>query len=158
MSEAHVREFGKWSILEPPFEWGNNIFVGHFVHIRPNVEIGDNTEIRDHCYLAEGCKIGANTRIMQKCNIASGAVIGDWCFLSVGVILTNDRTIQYPKINGQWKKEPPTIGNYVKIGAGAIILAGVKIDDNAIIGAGSIVTHDVPKGTIWMGNPAREKT
>jgi len=158
MQETRPENLGSYSIIDKPAIFGKNVYVGNYVHIRPEVFIGDNTEIRDYCFLAEGCKIGSNTRIMQYSNIGSGVIIGNNCFISAGVIITNDRKIQWPKKpDGSWLKEPPIIMDNVLIGAGAIILAGILIGSGCKIGAGSVVTESTMPGLTYIGNPARAK-
>ena len=121
--------------------------IGHGCFIGPFVEIG-------------GAIIGDRTKISSHTYICPHVTIGDDCFIAHGVMFTND-TFEAPatydnisELAREWKPRTTTIGNSVRIGSGAIILP-VKIGDHAIIGAGSVVTRDVPAGAVVKGSPAR---
>jgi acetyltransferase-like isoleucine patch superfamily enzyme len=145
---------GLYCIIEEPFECGENVYIGNYIHIRPGVAVGSNSEIRDYCFLAGNISIGFNTRIFQYANIGFGTVIGNNCFIGLGVCTLNDKKLCYP-VKGNWKPEPPTIGNNVRIGARTIIMPGVKIANGTRIGSGAIVTKDTVKGKTYTGIPAR---
>ena len=145
---------GQFVIIEDGAQIHPSAFLANYVHVRPRAVIGKFTEIRDFCFIAEGAKVGDNTRIMQFSNIAAGSVVGDWCFIGMRTVLCNDRKICYPN-REDFVMQAPVIGDYVRIGSGAVILPGVKIGDHALIGAGSVVTKDVEVWAEVMGNPAR---
>lgn len=146
--------------------------------IAPDVRLGENVQIYDFVNLY-GCQIGAHTRIGSFVEIQKGARIGHHCkisshsficegvtiedsvFIGHHVVFVNDR---YPKAtNGRgelqrsedWAVEPTLVCQGVSIGSGAVILGHITIGENAIVGAGSVVTKDVPPRTIVAGNPAR---
>jgi UDP-2-acetamido-3-amino-2,3-dideoxy-glucuronate N-acetyltransferase len=132
-------------------------------------EIGEGTEVRDHVNLYK-CKIGRNCRIESFVYIEEGVTVGDDCkikphvyiptgvtieervFLGPNVTFTNDK---YPRVKGDWKLLNTVVGEGTSIGAHSVILPGVRIGRNATVGAGSVVTTDVPDGAIVCGNPAR---
>ncbi len=120
---------------------GKNLSINRNVYISPNIEIGNN------CTINENCKIRANT------------IIGDYVIIAPGVnILTSthnfsDLTIPI-SIQGDTQMSI-NIGNDVWIGTNAILLPGIIVHDHAIIGAGAVVTKDVPEYSIVGGNPAR---
>lgn len=119
---------------------GENVFVGPFV------ELG-------------GCKVGRNTKIGSHSYVCPGVEIGSECFIAHAVMFTNDKFSDVPKFNnltelaGRWKSRNTVVGDRVRIGSGAVILP-VSIGDDAIIGAGAVVTKNVPAGETWAGNPA----
>ena len=116
--------------------FGNDVFVGPFVEITKGVEIGDKTRISSHSFICELVTIGNN------------------CFVGHGVMFTND-LFKTGKLGGSVKNWKQTkIGNNVLIGSNATILP-VKICDDVVIGAGSVVTKDINKKGIYAGNPAR---
>jgi acetyltransferase-like isoleucine patch superfamily enzyme len=135
-----------------------------------DVEIGEGTIIYDHVNLYK-CKIGKNCKIDAFVYIEEGVEIGDECkirpfvfiptgvkignrvFIGPGVIFTNDK---YPKVKGEWKLMETIVEDDVSIGAGAVILPGVRIGRGALVGAGAVVTKDVKANAIVVGNPARE--
>jgi len=113
---------------------GQNCLIGPFVEIQKNVRIGNGVRIQSHSFICEG------------------VTIEDDCFISHGVMTTNDL---YPKVrNPRWKALRTHIGRGAAIGSHATLLP-VRIGKGAMVGAGSVVTRDIPPGEIWAGNPAR---
>ena len=114
-----------------------NTQVGPFVEIQKNVKIGNNCKISSHTF------------------ICSGVSIGDNCFIGHGVVFINDRHPKATNKNGElasendWKLEETVLGNNVSIGSSATIMCGIKIGDNSIIGAGSLVLKDVKEGDVF---------
>lgn len=113
-------------------------------------EIGDNTKIHSHVWIGNGVKIGKNCLIQAFSFIPEGVTIEDNVFIGPHVCFTND-------------KNPPSadwasiiVKKGASIGANATILPGLTIGENSRVGAGSTVTHDVPDGETWAGNPARK--
>lgn len=120
-------------------------------NISEKAEIGDDCIIHSHVIIYDDVWIGKETKIQARVFIPNGVSIGTKCFIGPGVIFTNDKN---PPSNGLcWEKT--FVGSNVSIGAGAIILPGIIIGDNAMIGAGSVVTKNVPAGEVWVGNPAK---
>jgi acetyltransferase-like isoleucine patch superfamily enzyme len=114
---------------------GNNCFIGPFVEIQKNVTIGDGTRVQSHCFICEGVSIGKH------------------CFISHGTMFTNDIFVDSPNFES-WIRRETMIGDDVRIGSNVTLLP-VKIGDNSIIGAGSVVTKDVPTNCVVAGNPAK---
>jgi len=115
-------------------------------------KIGKNTKIDAYTYIEEGVKIGDNCKIRAFTFIPQGVKIEDEVFIGSGVIFTNDK---YPRAKGEWKLLPIVVKKGASIGSGSVILPGVNIGERAIVGAGSVVTNDVPAHAIVTGNPAR---
>ena len=113
----------------------DGVFIGPFVEIQSNVTIGKNTRISSHSFICSGVSIGEN------------------CFVAHGVVFTNDKFDWPDNDYKQWIERPTVIGNNVRIGSNATLLP-IKVGDNVIIGAGSVVTKDVPDNCIVYGNPA----
>ncbi len=126
---------------------GKGTRVGSFSLIHQGATIGESVTIGSHCNICN-CKIGERVSIQTACHITRGVVIEDDVFVGPGVITLND------KLRGD-SMAYPRICRGAKIGGGSVILPGVVIGENAIVGAGSVVSRDVPPGTTVIGNPAR---
>lgn len=129
-------------------------FIGYNTIIRPRVRMDAFSEIRANCYIAEEATIGSHVKIFQFSNISKGAVIEDHVYIGARVLFTNTYKISHgrsyePRIEG------PRVCYGARIASGAIILPGIRIGKNALVGAGSVVTRDVQDETVVMGVPAR---
>jgi len=129
---------------------GNNFETGHGVVIREENIIGDDFSIWNNSTVDYGCRIGDRVRIHCNVYVSQYTTIEDDVFLGPGVITTND-----PCPNCTRCMKGPTIKRGAKIGAQATILPHITIGENALIGAGSVVTKDIPAGSLAYGNPAR---
>lgn len=130
---------------------------GTIIHDQVNLykcKIGKNCKIDAFVYIEEGVVIGDNCKVRPFVFIPTGVTIGNNVFIAPGVVFTNDR---YPKAHGEWTLCSTKVENGVSIGAGAVILPGVTIGKNALIGAGSVVTKDVPNDALVVGNPSTVK-
>lgn len=127
--------------------------IWQFCVVLPKARIGENCNICSHCFTENDVKIGNNVTIKNGVQIWDGITLEDNVCVGANVSFTNDR---YPHAkNVEWKLEKTYVKNGASIGAGSTILCGVTIGENAMIGIGSVVTHDVPAGEVWVGNPAR---
>lgn len=147
--------------------------VGKYSLIGDDIEIGENSKIWSFCNIFGGCKIGKNTLIGSYCELKREVIIGDNCrlhayvvaeyakignnvFVGPHVTFLDDKHPSTKKaIEKSYKLDGIIIEDDVSIGGGVVILPGVKIKKGAIIGAGSIVTKDVPEYAVVCGNPAR---
>lgn len=119
-----------------------DVWIGRDCVIGSNVFIGAHTTIGDGVHIQHGCFLPRRTQV------------GHRVFLGPNVTMTDDR---HPHAgNRGYEAEPPMIGAGASIGAGVVLLPGVKIGIEAMVGAGAVVTHDVPAGTTVVGVPARE--
>lgn len=113
-------------------------------------EIGDESIVHSHVWIGDNVKIGDRCRIQAFTFIPTGVTIGNDVFLGPRVTFTNDK---YPP-SKEWKDT--IVFDGVSIGAGAIILPGITLGKGCKIGAGAVVTKDVPEEETWVGNPARK--
>ena len=126
--------------------------VWQFCVVLPGAKIGNNCNICSHCFIENDVKIGDNVTVKCGVQLWDGLRVEDNVFIGPNVTFTNDifpRSKQYPERFGQ-----TIIRKGASIGAGAVILCGVEIGENAMIGAGSVVTKNVPANEVWYGNPA----
>jgi UDP-2-acetamido-3-amino-2,3-dideoxy-glucuronate N-acetyltransferase len=114
--------------------------------------IGKNCKVESFVYIEEGVTVGDNCRIKPHVYIPTGVIIEDEVFLGPNVVFTNDK---YPRTKGDWKLLKTIVRYGASIGAHSVILPGVEIGRKAVVGAGSVVTADVPDGATVCGNPAK---
>ena len=112
-----------------------------------------NCKIASFVEIQKGVKIGDNCKIEPFTFIPTGVTIEDNVFIGPHVCFTNDKK---PKALGEWEVVPTLVKKGASIGAGAVIICGVDIGENAFIGAGSVVIEDVKPNMLVVGNPARE--
>ena len=132
---------------------GQNTNIWQFCVILPDAVIGDNCNICANVFVENDVSIGNNVTVKCGVQLWDGVRIEDDCFIGPNVTFTNDlfpRSKQYPQ-----EFEKTIIKKGASIGANSTILAGITIGEHAMIGAGSVVTKDVPANTLWYGNPAK---
>jgi acetyltransferase-like isoleucine patch superfamily enzyme len=145
--------------ISPDVKLGENVKLSRFINLY-GCEIGDNTKIGAFVEVQKNTKIGKNCKISSHTFVCEGVTIEDHVFVGHSVAFIND---SYPRAttNGHlqteadWKVEKTLVKKGASIGSGCTILANVTIGENALVGAGSVVTKDVPPNTIVAGNPAR---
>jgi len=141
------------AIIEKGAFIGEGCYIGHHVVIRPGAIIGDHSQVRASCFIAAEAEIGRYTQIMQFSNICRNCIVEDEVFVGMACMTTNTRRIAYRRPYKDLN-EPPIIKRGVRLGARVSILPGVIIGENAVVGAGSLVTKDVKPGYIYLGCPA----
>ncbi len=139
---------------------GKNVIINDFVNvygctIDDGTKIGPFVEIQKNVYIGKNCKISSHTFICEGVNIKNGVFVGH------NVSFINDK---FPfavnqdfslKTNSDWELMKTVVNDKVSIGTSSTILGGIQIGENSIIGAGSVVTKDVPANVIVAGNPAK---
>ena len=132
---------------------GKGTTIWQFCVILENASIGKNCNINCNVFIENDVKIGDNVTIKPGVQIWDGITIEGDVFIGPNVTFTNDL---FPKSkNKTFDLKRTLIKKGVSIGANATLLAGITIGENTLIGAGSVVTKDVPANEIWMGNPAK---
>ena len=139
---------------------GENVKIYDFVNLY-GCQIGDNSKIGTFVEIQKGSKVGKNCKISSHSFICEGVIIEDNVFVGHNVTFIND---PYPRAatddgnlqtEDDWVCIPTQVKKGASIGSSATIMCGVTIGKNAIVGAGCVVTKDVPDNTIVVGNPAR---
>jgi UDP-2-acetamido-3-amino-2,3-dideoxy-glucuronate N-acetyltransferase len=150
----------KYLAVADDVKLGSNVKLANFINLY-GCFIDDNTKIGAFVEVQKNASIGKNCKISSHSFICEGVIIEDNVFIGHNVTFVND---SYPratspggdlKSDDDWKVEPTLIRRGASIGSGVTILSKVTIGENAIVGAGSVVTKDVPPNTIVAGNPAR---
>lgn len=132
---------------------GKDTNIWQFCVVLPNARIGDNCNICSNVFIENDVIIGNNVTVKCGVQLWDGVTVEDNVFIGPNVTFTNDlypRSKQYPE-----KFYKTIIKKGASIGANSTIVCGHTIGENAMIGAGSVVTKDVPAGEVWYGNPAR---
>jgi acetyltransferase-like isoleucine patch superfamily enzyme len=132
---------------------GENTFIWQFSVVLKKARIGSNCNINFNVFIENDVVLGDNVTIKSGVQLWDGIRIEDNVFVGPNVTFANDkypRSKQYPQ-----EFQKTTIKKGASIGAASVILGGVTIGENAMIGAGSLVTKDIPANELWVGNPAR---
>jgi len=146
--------------IAPSVKLGRDVKLSRFINLY-GCEIGDETKIGAFVEIQKNASVGKRCKISSHTFICEGVTIEDNVFIGHGVMFIND---SYPRATAaagnlqteaDWKVEKTVIKNGASIGSGATILANLCVGENAIVGAGAVVTKDVPPNTIVAGNPAK---
>ncbi len=147
-------------LIAPDVRLGRDVRIHAFVNLY-GCEIGDETRIGAFVEVQKGAKIGPRCKISSHTFICEGVEIEAGVFVGHGVVFINDR---YPRAttsagdlqtDADWDCQTTVVRRGASIGSGATLLGGITVGENAIVGAGSVVTKDVPPNTTVAGNPAR---
>jgi UDP-2-acetamido-3-amino-2,3-dideoxy-glucuronate N-acetyltransferase len=149
-------------VVAPDVKLGRNVRIHAFVNLY-GCEIGDETKIGPFVEVQKGAKIGERCKISSHTFICEGVTIESEVFVGHGVTFINDR---YPratnsaghlKTEADWNCQTTLVKRGASIGSGATLLGGIIVGENATVGAGSVVTRDVPADTTVIGNPAKPR-
>jgi acetyltransferase-like isoleucine patch superfamily enzyme len=150
----------KFQNIAPDVKLGKDVRIFDFVNLY-GCEIGDETRIGAFVEIQRGAKVGRRVKVSSHTFICEGVEVEDQVFIGHGVVFIND---PYPRaVNAEgelqterdWKVVRTVVRRGASIGSGSTILSGIEVGEDAIVGAGSVVTRSVPAGTIVAGNPAR---
>ena len=146
--------------IAPDVKLGQNVKIYAFVNLY-GCEIGDDSRVGTFVEIQKGARIGRRVKVSSHSFICEGVTIEDEVFIGHGVMFINDKYPRAANADGSsqseadWSVTPTLIKRGASIGSNATILCGVTVGEGAIVGAGSVVTHDVPANTIVAGNPAK---
>jgi len=146
--------------IAPDVKLGRDVKIYAFVNLY-GCEIGDESKIGTFVEIQKGVRIGRRVKVSSHAFICEGVTIEDEAFIGHGVMFINDKYPGATTADGElqteadWDCVPTLVKRGASIGSNATILCGVTIGERAIVGAGSVVTRNVPAGAIVAGNPAR---
>lgn len=149
-----------WNCIADDVKLGTDVRLARFINLY-GCEIGDGTKIGAFVEIQKNARVGKRCKISSHTFICEGVVIEDNVFIGHGVMFTNDIYPRATAADGNlqtkndWKLQPTVVGRGASVGSGATLLCNLRIGENAIVGAGSVVTKDVPPQAIVAGNPAR---
>jgi UDP-2-acetamido-3-amino-2,3-dideoxy-glucuronate N-acetyltransferase len=146
--------------LEPNVTVGPGTSIWHRAQVRTGAQLGGECIIGRDVFIDEGVVVGDRVKIQNAALVYHGVTVGDGVFIGPGAILTNDR---YPRAitstgelsrDEDWEVSPIRLADGCSIGAGAVVVAGVVVGEYATVGAGAVVTRDVPSHALVVGSPA----
>jgi len=146
--------------IAPDVKMGRGVRIYAFTNLY-GCEIGDDVKIGTFVEIQKGARIGSRCKISSHTFICEGVILEDDVFVGHNVTFINDLYPRSTNAGGQlqteadWKCIPTYIKRGASIGSGATLLCGITVGEGALIGAGSVVTRDVPAGAVVAGNPAR---
>ena len=150
----------KFQNIAPDVKLGKDVRIFDFVNLY-GCEIGDETRIGAFVEIQRGAKVGRRVKVSSHTFICEGVEVEDQVFIGHGVVFINDPYPRAVNADGElqtdrdWTVVRTVVRRGASIGSGSTILCGVEVGEDAIVGAGSVVTRSVPAGTIVAGNPAR---
>jgi UDP-2-acetamido-3-amino-2,3-dideoxy-glucuronate N-acetyltransferase len=150
----------KFVAIAPDVKLGRDVKIAEFVNLY-GCTVGDGTKIGTFVEIQKNAFIGKNCKIQSHTFICEGVTVEDDAFVGHSVTFINDKYPRSTTAGGElqteadWRVEPTVVKKGASIGSGSTILSSLTIGENAIVGAGSLVTRDVPPNTIVAGNPAK---
>ncbi len=153
-------ENNQFVCISPDVRLGEGVKLSKFINLY-GCEVGDHSKIGAFVEIQKNAKVGKNCKISSHTFVCEGVTIEDGVFVGHSVTFINDMYPRAINLDGSlqteadWKVDKTVVKKGASIGSGSTILANVTIGENAIVGAGSMVTKDVPPNTIVAGNPAR---
>jgi len=150
----------KFQNIAPDVKLGKDVRIFDFVNLY-GCEIGDETRIGAFVEIQRGAKVGRRVKVSSHTFICEGVEVEDQVFIGHCVVFINDPYPRAVNADGElqtekdWTAVRTVVRRGASIGSGSTILCGIEVGEDAIVGAGSVVTRSVPAGTIVAGNPAR---
>jgi UDP-2-acetamido-3-amino-2,3-dideoxy-glucuronate N-acetyltransferase len=147
--------FGRHCIVFDNVRIGDGTRIGNFVLIREKTNIGEGCIIGSYVDIEGEVHIGNRVSLQSGCYLTRGVIIEDSAFCGPRIVTMNDKVMSYGRPSLRFERSAPRILRAARIGGGAVLCPGVTIGENAVVGAASVVTRDVPDGAMVAGNPAR---
>lgn len=146
------------AVLDAGCRVGAGSRIWHFCHVAAGAVLGENCSLGQNVFVADGVTLGCNVKVQNNVSIYEGVSCADDVFIGPSVVFTNVRNPRaaVPR-RGPAHYRPTHLAQGVSIGANATIVCGVRLGQYAFVGAGSVVTKDVPAYALVVGNPARQR-
>lgn len=141
----------KTALVDKKARIGKGTRIWAFTNVQAGAIVGSNCNICDGSFVEKGAVIGNNVTIKHHVAVFNGVTLEDHVFVGSNVAFINDR---YPRSKGDWVLEKTRVAQGASIGSNAVILCGLTVGQYAFVGAGSVVTKNVPPFTLVLGNPA----
>lgn len=143
------------AIIDPGARIGSDSKIWHFCHLMPDCELGEGCSLGQNVFVASGVVLGRNCKVQNNVSLYAGLSCGDDVFIGPSAVFTN---VINPRsgVNRRGEYLPTKLEDGVSVGANAVIVCGTTLHRYAFVGAGSVVTKDVPAYALVVGNPARQ--
>ena len=144
------------AIIDPGAQVGEGTRIWHFSHVMPSARIGQNCNIGQNVFIDNDVSIGDGVKIQNNVSVYKGVIIEKNAFIGPSVVFTN---VINPRsfISRKTEFKPTLVREGASIGANATIICGIEIGKYALVGAGAVVTKNIPAFSTWFGNPAKQK-
>jgi acetyltransferase-like isoleucine patch superfamily enzyme len=147
--------YGIHNIIAEDVQIGEGTRIGNFVLIRDRTVIGQDCVVGSYVDIEGDVSIGNFVSLQSGCYLTRGVIIEDDVFCGPHIVTMNDKPMSYRRPSLTFARRAPRILRAARVGGGSILCPGITVGQNAVVGAGSVVVHDVPDRSIVMGNPAR---
>jgi UDP-2-acetamido-3-amino-2,3-dideoxy-glucuronate N-acetyltransferase len=147
--------YGQHCFIDEGVEIGVDTRIGNFIFIRGNTVIGRGCSVGSYVDIEGDVRIGSFVSLQSGCYLTRGVIIEDEAFCGPRMVTLNDKRMCHRRPSMTFERRAPRILRAARIGGGSVLCPGITIGENALVGAGSVVTRDVPDRAIVVGNPAQ---